>query len=111
MTAYAIAHLRNVNLGAEIAEYILKIDATLDPYGGKFLIHGSEPEVVEGPWEGNLVVIAFPTVEHAREWYDSPEYQKILRYRTENSDSRTMIIPGVPEGYQATSFLKELQLN
>jgi hypothetical protein len=40
MSAYAVAHLRRVNVGPEIVEYIARIDATLEPYDGRFLIHG-----------------------------------------------------------------------
>jgi uncharacterized protein (DUF1330 family) len=110
MTAYAIAHLNNVNLGAEIADYLLRIDATLSPHGGKFLVHGAQPEVIEGPWDGNLVIIAFPTIEDARAWYASPDYQAILPLRTENSDSRAMIVEGVADGYKAAGLLGALGL-
>lgn len=48
MTAYAIAHLREVDLNLEIIDYIRRIDATLTPFGGRFLIHGATPEVMEG---------------------------------------------------------------
>lgn len=40
MSAYAVAHLLSVNLGPEIFEYIARIAATLEPYDGRFLIHG-----------------------------------------------------------------------
>ncbi len=53
MPAYAIAHLQDVDLGPEIVDYIQKIDATLAPFQGCFLIHGASPEIVEGPWPGD----------------------------------------------------------
>jgi uncharacterized protein (DUF1330 family) len=108
MTAYAIAHLRNVELGADIVDYLQKIDATLAPFGGHFLIHGAAPEIVEGPWPGDLVVIAFPDMAAARDWYASPAYQEILPLRTRNSTSVAMLVDGVPEGYRATQVLAKL---
>lgn len=108
MTAYAIAHLRDVDLNAEIVDYIKRIDETLTPFGGHFLIHGMTPEVMEGPWEGDLVVIAFPDLAAARNWYASPAYQAILALRTDNSRSAAIILDGVPEGYKATDFLAKL---
>ncbi len=108
MTAYAICHLRNVELGAEIVDYIQRIDATLAPFGGNFLIHGAAPEIVEGPWPGDLVMIAFPDMEAARGWYASPAYGEILPLRTRNSTSVTMLVDGVPEGYKATQVLAKL---
>lgn len=45
MTAYAIASLRNPAPHPEVAEYIERIQATLDPYRGRFLVHGPQHEV------------------------------------------------------------------
>jgi uncharacterized protein (DUF1330 family) len=52
MSTYAVAHLRKVNLGPEIVEYLQRIDATLGPFGGRFLVHGGQVEVLEGTWPG-----------------------------------------------------------
>jgi uncharacterized protein (DUF1330 family) len=108
MTAYAIAHLRDVDLNAEIVDYIKRIDETLVPYGGHFLIHGVTPEIMEEPWEGDLVVIAFSDRAAAHAWYASPAYQAILPLRTRNSRSAAIILDGVPDGYKATDFLAKL---
>ena len=70
MSAYAIGHLRNVTMGPEIVEYLRRIDATLEPFGGQFIIHGGSVEVMEGSWSGDLIVIAFPDIGRARAWYD-----------------------------------------
>ena len=110
MTAYAIAHLVEVDFGPEIVAYIQKIDATLAPFQGRFLIHGAGPEIVEGPWPGDLVVIAFPDMARARDWYASPAYQEILSLRTEHSRSVAMLVEGVPDGYRATDVLAKLGL-
>ena len=110
MTAYAIAHLQDVRLGAEIIDYIARIDETLVPYDGQFLIHGATPEIVEGPWPGDLVIVAFPDMERARAWYDSPGYRAILPLRTENARSTTMIVKGVGPGYRAADFLAKAGL-
>jgi len=111
MTAYAIAHLEDVRLGPEIIDYIKRIDGTLAPYDGRFLIHGATPQIVEGPWPGDLVVIAFPDLERARAWYGSPAYREILPLRTENSRGVTMIVKGVEPGYRATDFLAKAGLS
>ncbi len=108
MSAYAVGHLRRVILGPEIFDYIARIDATLDRYGGRFLIHGGTVDVLDGRWSGDLVVIAFPNLENAHAWYASPEYQAILRLRTDNSDGVAVIIDGLPEGYRAKDRLTTL---
>jgi uncharacterized protein (DUF1330 family) len=108
MPAYAIAHLTDVVLGEDVVAYLRKIDATLAPFEGRFLIHGASPEIVEGPWPGDLVVIAFPDMERARGWYASPGYREILPLRTQNSHSVAMLVEGVPDGYRATEVLAKL---
>uniref|UniRef100_UPI0013D2A90B DUF1330 domain-containing protein n=1 Tax=Klebsiella aerogenes TaxID=548 RepID=UPI0013D2A90B len=50
MSAYAIARLHNVRMGREIVEYLQRIDATLAPFGGRFIIHGGQVELLEGQW-------------------------------------------------------------
>ena len=111
MTAYAVAHLRSVDQNAEIVEYLKRIDATLDPFAGRFVVHGVLPEVLEGEWPGVLVVIGFPDPDAARAWYDSPAYQEILPLRTGNIDGTTIIVDGVGPDYDArhtAAVLREL---
>lgn len=40
--AYAIAYLRQVDFGEAIVDYLQRIDATLAPHGGHFLVHGGQ---------------------------------------------------------------------
>src|ERR1700733_7967146 len=61
MPAYAVAHMRQVTMGQPIVEYLERIDATLAPFGGRFIVHGGDIEVLEGSWPGALIVIEFPT--------------------------------------------------
>lgn len=106
MTHYAIANLTNVHVGDEIVEYLERIDATLAPYDGHFIVHGNQPEHLEGEWAGALIVIEFPSYEAVRGWYDSPAYREILPLRTGNSDGVTMILEGVDRDHLATDVLR-----
>src|SRR4030081_2063036 len=72
MQSYAVAHMYKVTIGPDIVEYLKRIDSTLTPYGGRFIVHGDPVEVIEGDWPGHLIVIAFPDRRNAREWYASP---------------------------------------
>jgi uncharacterized protein (DUF1330 family) len=105
MSSYAVAHMHKVTIGPEIVEYLERIDATLAPFGGRFLVHGGKVEVLEGAWSGNLIVIEFPDRARARAWYESAAYQKILSLRTDNSESDTFLVDGVSEGHRATDVL------
>jgi uncharacterized protein (DUF1330 family) len=82
-----------------VLEYIERIQSTLDPYGGRFIVHGATVEVIEGPWPGTVVIIEFPDIERARAWYDSPPYREILPLRTRHIEGETILVDGVPPSY------------
>ncbi len=106
--AYAICHLTEVDFGPEIIEYLERIDATLAPYDGQFIVHGGNAEVAEGELPGDIVIIEFPSAAAAREWWASPAYQAIKRLRIEHSNSTAALLTGVKPGHQATDKLAEL---
>ncbi|MGW2840836.1 DUF1330 domain-containing protein [Streptomyces sp. NPDC001493] len=105
---YAIGYLRNVELGPDIAEYIERIEATMAPYGGRFLVHGGRLAAYEGEWDGDLVVLEFPGLTAAQEWYESPAYQAILPLRTEHATSMVALVEGVGEDYHAADKIRRL---
>jgi uncharacterized protein (DUF1330 family) len=105
MTAYAIGHLHDVRMGAEIVAYLEGIDATLAPFGGRFVIHGGPVDLLEGEWSGDLVAIAFPDRAAAHAWYASDAYRAIAGLRTRNACGTVLIIDGVDESHRATDIL------
>ncbi len=48
MSTYAVAHLRDVIMVPDIIAYLERVDATLAPFGGRFLAHGGHVELLEG---------------------------------------------------------------
>ena len=105
MTAYAIAVLVPLDAGPEVHRYLEEIDATLAPFSGRFLVHGSAPEdVVEGEPDGASVVVAFPDRAAAEGWYASDAYRAILPLRTEHTVGWVAIVDGVREGHRATDI-------
>jgi uncharacterized protein (DUF1330 family) len=105
MSAYAVAHMRHVTMGPAVVEYLQRIDATLAPFGGRFIVHGGEVEVLEGTWPGHLIVIEFPDHGRARAWYTSDTYQQIVALRTDSSRSDVIVADGVGRGHRATDVL------
>jgi uncharacterized protein (DUF1330 family) len=105
MSAYGIAHLRSVDFGPAIIEYLQRIDATLEPYGGRFIVHGGKAEVMEGQWPGDIVVIAFPDLATARAWYASPAYRDILALRADHSVGDLILVDGCDDDHKATDLL------
>ncbi|WP_408585447.1 DUF1330 domain-containing protein [Paraburkholderia bannensis] len=106
MTTYAIGHLHEVELCADIVEYLEKIDATLAPHGGRFILHGGPVERLEGHFCGDLIVIEFDSREQAHAWYCSPAYQAILPLRTRHARGDVFIVDQVAQPHRAAEVLK-----
>jgi uncharacterized protein (DUF1330 family) len=97
-------------MGPAIVEYLERIDATLAPFSGRFVVHGGEIEVLEGDWSGNLVVIEFPDRDRARAWYRSDAYQAILPLRTQNASGEVIFVDTVAQDHLATDILKAREM-
>jgi uncharacterized protein (DUF1330 family) len=94
--------------GYVIAEVEVTDPATLQKYGdkapqivasfnGHYVVRGGEVQSLEGePPKGYIVVIGFDSVEKARKWYDSPEYESIRPFRQKATKSRLFIVEGEP---------------
>ena len=94
MKGYVIANV-SVEDAAGYEGYRSQTAAIIERYGGRFLVRGGAVEVKEGaPGIARLIVLEFPSVEAARIFYDSPEYQAILPLRFENATSTLIIAEG-----------------
>lgn len=107
--AYAIAHLVTPQINADVLEYLERIQDTLDPFSGRFIVHGGDVDVREGTWPGTIVIIEFPDVGAAASWYESPAYQAILPLRTNTIDGTAIIVQGVPDDYRAAETAAHLR--
>ena len=95
MKGYVIANV-SVEDAAAYEGYRSKTAAIIERYGGRFLVRGGAIEVREGdPGIGRLVILEFPSVEAARMFYDSPEYQAILPIRFDTATSTLVIAEGI----------------
>ena len=83
----------------EQERYAKKIDLnqpTLEPYGGKFLGRGGNSECLAGSWNRlRLVIVEFPDVENARQWWASEVYRPAKQLRQETTDTNMILVDGV----------------
>lgn len=94
MKAYVIVQ-ETVKDQAMFDTYRNGVVATLEPFGGKFVVRGGHLTVVEGVWpHPRLVVIEFPSRQAAEDWYKSPAYQKVLPLRLKSADGNFVIVDG-----------------
>jgi len=93
--AYFIAEVQVTDLPM-MQKYGEKVPATLAPFNHQYLVRSSKVQTLEGePPKGGIVVIAFDSVEKAREWYDSPAYAAIMPIRQSAAKSRIFIVEGL----------------
>jgi uncharacterized protein (DUF1330 family) len=74
---------------------------TIIQAGGRIIVVEDAPELIEGSWHGKrTVVLEFDSVEAARNWYRSPEYQELVGLRHAAADSNVVIVAGfeIPPG-------------
>ena len=95
MPAYIIADL-DVTDPAGFEEYRKVVPATIEKYGGRYLVRGGAMETLEGDWPWKrVVVLEFPSLEQAKRWYNSEEYRdpKALRFKT--AKTKVILVDGV----------------
>lgn len=95
MAAYLIARV-DVTDPDRYEDYKQVAPAAIEAYGGEYLVRGGVHETVEGETEqGRLVVLEFPDVAAARDFYHSPEYTAAKSIRQEAASGQFVIVDGV----------------
>jgi len=71
--------------------------AAVEQYGGRFLIRGGAAEVLEGPWRApeRLIVVEFDSVEQAKQFYYSDEYQTARKLRENAGVMNMLAVSGI----------------
>ena len=95
MSAYVLAEIEITNPEG-YKEYTATVPATLAKYGGRFLVRGGAVEMLEGEWPNRRrVLLEFPSVDAAKRWWNSPDYEKPKAMRRANSNGRLLLLEGV----------------
>jgi len=77
-------------------DYVAAVTPIIDRMGGDYLVRGGPAEHFEGdPVGERIVVIRFPTLQAARDWYHSDEYAPVRAMRQRASVSLQTIVEGV----------------
>lgn len=93
MSTYVIAEIEVTDPDG-YAEYAPLANASVLRHGGRFVVRGGPAEIIEGDWSGRMVVLEFESLEAARAWYDSDDYQACLPLRLQNSKGRMIAVEG-----------------
>ena len=97
MPAYVVVQI-TVRDAAMYEQYRELAPPSIAAYGGRYVVRGGTTETLEGTWRPTrLVILEFPSVERAREWWASEEYREPKALRQAASTGTLLLV----EGYEA----------
>jgi len=95
MAVYAIAQL-TITDRATYDRYQQRFMGVMKRFKGQVLAADENPQVVEGSWDRQKVVLlSFPDEAAFREWAESPEYLEIAKDRKAGSDAVILLVKGI----------------
>lgn len=94
MKAYLILDFRVSDM-ASFMEYVEQIPSYIQKHGGKYVVEGMRPEVIEGDWAPEtLVILEFPTEKNARDFLDDPLVQPVFAIRHTSTTGNLILVQG-----------------
>lgn len=94
MAAYLIADIE-VHDAAAFEEYRKQVPATLEPFGGTYIVRGGAATEMEGGWEPKrIVVLEFPSMDALQSWYNSDGYKDPKSLRVRATMTRAVAVEG-----------------
>ena len=94
MAAYVIGEIE-VTDPKLYDDYRKQVLATIEKFGGRFVVRGGKLEPLEGGWAPKrVVVVEFPSMEQAQKWYRSPEYAPLITLRQKASRGKLVLVEG-----------------
>ena len=94
MPAYVIVEV-SIQDPNDYEEYKKLTPATIAAYNGRFVVRGGQTETLEGDWQPErIVVLEFPTVNRAKEWWASDVYSKTKTIRQRRAKTKMIVVQG-----------------
>ena len=70
--------------------------AAVAKYGGRYIVRGGATHLLEGEWNPpRLVLLEFDSLEQAKRFYDSPEYQAARAQRQGAAQMNMLVVEGL----------------
>ncbi len=70
--------------------------ASIEAYGGRYLVRGAETQTLEGTWKpSRFVILEFPNLERAHAWWNSAEYAPAKKLRQATADTEMLVVQGL----------------
>ena len=95
MPAYVIVEIDILD-PAGYEEYKNLASATVEKYGGKYIVRGGRTEVLEGDWNPKrIVLLEFESAQRAKEWLNCQEYREPRKMRHRTAKTNMIVVEGV----------------
>lgn len=95
MSAYVIVEIDIVD-PAGYEEYKKLAGATVEKYGGEYIVRGGAAETLEGDWDPKrIVVLRFDSMQHAKEWLNCEEYREPRKMRHRTAKTKMILVEGI----------------
>jgi uncharacterized protein (DUF1330 family) len=95
MPAYVIVEI-DIHDPAGYEEYKKLAGATVEKYGGRYIVRGGSTEVLEGDWRPKrIVVLQFESASRAKEWLNSEEYREPRKMRHRTARANMLLVEGM----------------
>lgn len=95
MPAYVIVEVTIEDTTA-YEEYKKLTPASITAHEGRFIVRGGKTFSIEGDWSPDrIVVLEFPTMEKAREWWSSEQYAIAKKIRQAAAKTKMIFVDGV----------------
>jgi uncharacterized protein (DUF1330 family) len=91
VSAFVIAEI-DVENPEGYDEYKPLANESIARHGGRFVARGGKTEVFEGDWSDRIVILEFESLDAARAWYFSDDYQAAVAVRHRNSRGRIIAV-------------------
>ena len=94
MAAYVIVDVA-IHDKVKYAEYVKQSPATVEAFGGRFVVRGGKAKVLEGDWTpGRFVMLEFDSVERAKKWWASEMSREPRKLRQSASSANMIVVEG-----------------
>lgn len=75
--------------------YVEAIPAHIERHGGRYIVRGVEPTIIEGDWTPpRLVILEFPDRADAEAFLGDPDIQPLFAVRHATTTSRLVLVDG-----------------
>lgn len=95
MPAYVLVEI-DIHDTETYEEYKKLTPASIAAFDGRFVVRGAQTESLEGDWNPQrIVVLEFPSVKRAKEWWSSEQYNIAKQIRQRSATTKMLVVEGI----------------